>query len=1016
MNYLKELNNEQKRAVEHKDGSLLIIAGAGAGKTRVITYRILHLINNGIAPESILAVTFTNKAAKEMRERVHSLLSSEKDINRPVQMNGLPHVSTFHSLGVSILRENFRALEIPKHFTIFDRNDSIRSIRQSIKDAGYDTGQFEPKKILGTISKQKGDSVSFKEYEAKTGNEYYGQIVSEVWKKYEKILKDEKAFDFDDLLLKTAELLRDNDEVRNHYQNIWKYIHVDEYQDTNKVQNEIVKYLSGEDKNICVVGDVDQCLIGSTKITMADGSQKQIQNVKENDEVLSNYGSGDYRPARVTQSFSKSYNRDLIKINTTSGKTLTSTEEHVHFAEYKLDHTPQMYFVYLMYKKDIGFRIGTSKVYTKGQRKRVVGFKQRINQEHADALWILETYKTEQDARVSEYKLSLKYKIPTLPFISRKGGSINGYVHDQKILSEIFSSFDTQTSGEKILKDFNLDTAYPHHRPQSNNSNRRNLTITLCGDRRGKTPMHRLTMVGNDMYGKKLLINNGFSIRLAKKGSKSWRFEIVNKDFSKLQKDVVKIKELFPELVLCQKARLGKKKLGDTIGSNSLAFLPASSLRIGMALFNENGDYDTIKKIERIKAKQTKVYDINIENTHNFIANNIVTHNCIYTWRGAQVDNMMRFEKEYVDTTIVFLEENYRSTKTIIAASNRIIEKNNNRPEKNLFTNNEDGEKITLFNAYGEIDEAYFVAGKSKELIESGVSPKEIAVLYRANFQSRILEEAFLEAKVDYQVLGVRFFERKEIKDILSFIRLALNPSSATDMKRVINVPPRGIGKVTLLRIVSNKESECSPAMIQKINDFKEMLSEIGDSCKKLKPSEVIKFIIKRTGIEDHLINGDEEDKERLENIRELVTLAKKYDVLDTEEAMEKLMTDAALATDQDELSEDKEGVKLMTVHAAKGLEFDYVFVTGLEEGLFPHEGMGSGKIDTEEERRLFYVALTRARKKIFLSYTSVRTIFGAKHLNVPSEFITDIDEELMDGGECITTEPKMEFLNLDDL
>lgn len=652
MQYLNNLNNEQKTAVTHQDGPLLILAGAGAGKTRVITYRILHLIHSGVSPNSILAVTFTNKAAKEMRERVINLINEQSDVNRPVSMNESPYVSTFHALGVHILRENFRELNISKHFAIFDRSDSIRTVRQAIKDSGYDTGQFEPKKILGTISKQKGEGVSCSSFEATASNDYYRQIVSDVWKKYEKTLNDEKAFDFDDLLLKTAELLRTNKQVRDYYQSKWKYIHIDEYQDTNKVQNEIATHLSSLNNNICVVGDVDQT---------------------------------------------------------------------------------------------------------------------------------------------------------------------------------------------------------------------------------------------------------------------------------------------------------------------------------------------------------------------------------IYTWRGADISNMLHFEKDYPETTTVLLEENYRSTKTIITASNRIIEKNNNRPEKNLFTNNENGEKITIFNAYGEIDEAYFVTSKAKEIIDSGVNPKEIAVLYRANFQSRILEEAFLGEGVPYQVLGTRFFDRKEVKDILSFIRLTLNPDSITDLKRIMNVPPRGIGKVTLLRIVAGQEEECSPAMRQKIADFREMIRDIRKVIDERTPSEVIKFILKISGLEEVLQKGNEEDKERLENIRELVTLAKKYDALPLEEGLEKLMTDAALATDQDELSSDNGGVKLMTVHAAKGLEFDYVFITGLEEGLFPHQRMGESKIDNEEERRLFYVALTRARKKLFLSFTSVRTIFGSQQVNVVSEFITDIDDELVesneqtynsgsDGGE------KMEYLDLNDL
>ena len=678
MGYLDELNTQQKDAVVHTSGPLLILAGAGAGKTRVITYRILHLIESGIAPEAILAVTFTNKAAREMRERVEKLLRTSGVVNRPAptrlraahgQIEAPPHVSTFHALGVDILRENFRLLGISKYFTIFDRADSIKAVRGAIKDAGYDTGQFEPRRILGSISRHKGEGVSLSEFEARD-HDYYEQIVADVWRGYEKKLRAEKAFDFDDLLLKTVELLRTDAEVRSRYQKRFTHIHIDEYQDTNTVQNEFARLLVGKENNICVVGDVDQT---------------------------------------------------------------------------------------------------------------------------------------------------------------------------------------------------------------------------------------------------------------------------------------------------------------------------------------------------------------------------------IYTWRGAQIKNMLEFEKTYPGTKIILLEQNYRSTKTIITASNRIIEKNNNRPEKNLFTENNDGEKITVFGAYGEADEAYFVTTKVRELVAAGTPINEIAVLYRTNFQSRMLEEAFLDEDIPYHVLGTRFFDRKEVKDILSFIRLALNPNSVSDLARVVNVPPRGIGKVTLMRMTLGKENECTPKIREKIAAFRKILETIKNTVIKQPPSEVLKTAIRATGIEVALAGGNEEEQERLGNIRELVTLARKYDLLPqgaglpaaqgltasnaqagtAQAGIEKLLADAALATDQDELTRNKDGVKLMTVHAAKGLEFDIVFITGLEEGLFPYGGDPSEKRDEEEERRLFYVALTRARKKVFLTHASLRTIFGAEQVNIPSEFITDIDDELLDVAyESSRTEgrEKTVYLDLDEL
>src|SRR3989344_5050461 len=320
------------------------------------------------------------------------------------------------------------------------------------------------------------------------------------------------------------------------------------------------------------------------------------------------------------------------------------------------------------------------------------------------------------------------------------------------------------------------------------------------------------------------------------------------------------------------------------------------------------------------------------------------------------------------------------------------------RKEKNLFTSNADGEMISLYIAFDERDEAGTIAEKSEKLIRQGISRDEIAVLYRANFQSRVLEEAFIRRKIPYELLGTKFFERKEIKDALSYIKVSLNPDSLSDLKRIINTPARGIGKVTMLKVFEGKENELPNAMKEKMEGLRKILQEIKEVIEKKLPSEAVKFAIKRSGLEQMLINDKEEGAERLENVRELVTTAGAYDMYGIGEGMEKFLEHSALSTDQDELGKQY-GVKLMTVHASKGLEFGHVFITGLEQDLFPHEKMNEDDMsaeDKEEERRLFYVALTRAKEKLHLSYAQTRTIYGAKQVNAPSEFLADIDNSLM--------------------
>ncbi|MEK7117186.1 MAG: 3'-5' exonuclease, partial [Patescibacteria group bacterium] len=274
----------------------------------------------------------------------------------------------------------------------------------------------------------------------------------------------------------------------------------------------------------------------------------------------------------------------------------------------------------------------------------------------------------------------------------------------------------------------------------------------------------------------------------------------------------------------------------------------------------------------------------------------------------------------------------------------------------------------------------------------------EMAVLYRANFQSRALEEACLKAGVPYQVVGTRFFERKEIKDVISFIRYALNPESTADLARIINVPPRGIGKVTLLKIVEGQEEGLPVKIREKVFYFRKTMAKIKESALTKKPSETVKFVIEVTGLGEAL-SKSEEEMERVENLKELIVFAARYDTDLGEDGIESFLSEVALVSDQDAI-DNEERVRLMTVHASKGLEFETVFITGLEEGLFPSDkdrDREVGAEEAEEERRLFYVALTRAKKKIFLTYAQSRAIYGSRGINIPSEFIFDIPEEYIE-------------------
>ena len=1003
VHHLKDLNEKQKEAVLHTKGPLLILAGAGAGKTKTISHRILHLIKEGVAPHEILAITFTNKAGKELRERVNKLIAEDTNINLPISLEAtnyqlstknFPFVSTFHSLGVHILKENAQKLGYTRHFTIYDRADSLSTIKESIKSLGLDPDQYEPGKMLHMISWEKGEGKTLADYQSRTGSNYFAQAVAGVWLAYETALKKENALDFDDLLLKTAELLSKHPDVRAHYQKTWKYIHIDEYQDTNKVQYAIAKSLVGEEKNICVVGDLDQCLTPNTKIKTTK-TEIAVKNITSSDTVLSASGNKTVCVGNIEQIKKRPYSGELVEIRTKKGHVLRLTPKHIIFAKMTLEIG--VYYVYLMHKRTKGFRIGITKSSRRdGGGKAQVGFLVRCNQEHADRMWILKVCKDRQEAQYYEILFSTTYGIPMLVF--HTGG--RKMLLENHYITRLYKTIDTQKRAEQLFTDFGYDFDTPHYYPQgttqSNTENDRvNIRLTLFSDKRKSTRspwgLSRVSINTTNPTIRKILQHYGFRIRAGKR--KDWRLEIARLDYGEAEKIAAKIKKIIPQATILRSALLTNTK--------RFLFQPASNILPSMHVASCVGGKiieDTVVVVKRIPFSG-EVYDLDVKDVHNYIAENIVVHNCIYSWRGADISHILHFEKDFTGAKSILLEQNYRSTKTILLAANQIIKKNKVRVEKNLFTENHDGEQISLFVGYSERDEAHFVATESAKLITSGVLPEHIAVLYRANFQSRVLEEAFLTHGVPYQVLGTKFFERKEVKDIVSFMRAALNPESLADIKRVINVPVRGIGKTTILKIFSGQKEGLPPAMRAKVDNFYRLLGKIKEKIDTDAPSRVVKFILTESGLEKELSEGTAEEKERLENIRELATLATKYDIFPQGEGIEKLIEEAALATDQDSLTKNESAVKLMTVHASKGLEFEYVFVTGLEADLFPHKKIGERKVSSaeeEEERRLFYVALTRAKKKLFLSYADTRMIFGSQMINVPSEFIIDIDSALI--------------------
>jgi DNA helicase-2/ATP-dependent DNA helicase PcrA len=1003
---LAGLNGPQREAVMHGEGPLLVLAGAGSGKTRVLTHRIAYLLATGAArPGEILAITFTNKAAAEMRDRVGQL------IGRSVRAMW---VTTFHSACARMLRVDAERLGYSKGFTIYDESDSLRMLKRCLKELGIDPKRFPPRAVRAKISGAKNQLIDAPAYTEEVHGEFE-EIVAEAFPLYEKRMLEANAMDFDDLLVRNVNALELFEDVRERWRRTFRHVLVDEYQDTNHAQYRLLQLLAAEHGNLMVVGDEDQCLVEGTKVTMGDGSEKPIEEIRVGDEVLSCYGSGEFRPGKVSGVF-KSWERDGVAIETLSGRRIVSTPEHTHFAGYRLGSTPQMHLTYLMWKRTVGFRVGTSGVYTQ-RGKAEVGIKQRCNHEHADAVWVISAHQTDAEARAAEVTLSLRYGLPTIPFYRRKSASGKSFIGNQELIDGVFSTVDSEAGGLRLLEDEGLSIQHPHYLPATSEGRRRILRITLCGDRRGGRPMHRIAVAGRDLEGRRALESIGLSVRPARRDSDSWRFETALKDYGETLRLAGQIRNVLPVEVRLL-GRFGPTQPGHLSG-NSLPFIPASSVRPGMTMFTAEGGYDAITKVEKVRL-DSPVYDINVDGTHNFVAEGVVTHNSIYGFRHADVSNILDFDKDFAGAEVVKLEQNYRSTQTILSAANAVVERNRERRPKELWTEDEGGEPVQLSELTDEHEEARWVAGEIERLGEEhGVSRSEVAIFYRTNAMSRVLEDTLKRFDVSYQVIGgTKFYERAEIKDAVAYLSLLVNPADLVSFSRVVNSPRRGIGNTTQGRLASHANTTGLPiwevierveevpglsgAAIKSVSRFYETMATLRERADEEGPvGTLLETVLRETGyLEALAAERTVEAEGRAENLETLVGGAAEFDIEREREGesevspLEEYLQQISLYTEQDAIKAEQELVTLMTLHNAKGLEYDAVFVIGCEEGAFPHmRALEEG--GEEEERRLCYVGITRARKRLYMTWARERRLFGRADYNLPSRFVDELPVEL---------------------
>lgn len=635
MDYLNGLNDRQKQAVLHTDGPLLILAGAGSGKTRVVTHKIAYLIKEkGIFPGNILAITFTNKAANEMKGRVADLLDTNVD---------RMWMGTFHSICVRILRRDIDKIGYNRSFTIYDRDDQITLIKECLKEKNLSKDMYKESSVLAQISNLKDSMTNPDTFINENYKDFYKRNIGELYAIYQKKLKQYNALDFDDLIIKTVEMLRANPDILGYYQKRFQYVFVDEYQDTNKVQYQLTQLLSAGHHNLCVVGDPDQS---------------------------------------------------------------------------------------------------------------------------------------------------------------------------------------------------------------------------------------------------------------------------------------------------------------------------------------------------------------------------------VYSWRGADISNILDFENDYKGATTILLEQNYRSTQNILGLANKVIKNNPYRKDKNLWTSNQDGEPIIYNELSDEKNEAEFVVNKIDELLGEDYKLSDCAILYRTNAQSRSFEEFFMTKAIPYKIVGgLKFYDRKEIKDIVAYLKVVENPVDNISVKRIINTPRRGIGLSTIEKVeefaertndslygalLSLDEIDLSARAKNSLRLFVDMMNTLMAKKELMGIKDFIEEVIVSSGYISDLEKEDTiESQTRLDNIREFISVAIDFEMQMGESNLEEFLANIALLSDVDKTSDSTNVVTMMTVHGAKGLEFPVVFMVGMEDGLFPTFRALDNESDLEEERRLCYVAVTRAEKLLFISSAKIRTIYGKTNYSLPSRFINEMGDAI---------------------
>ncbi len=1046
--FVKQLNNEQKKAATHKDGPLLVVAGAGTGKTTVLIERLNYLIKNKLAkPDEILITTFTEKAAGEMEERADKIL--------PYGYTDL-WINTFHGFCERILRDHALDIGLSADFKLLTQTEQWMMIRRHLDE--FELDYYRPlgnptkfiHELIKHFSRLKDENISSEEYlkyaedleqdtdsmldgSKETKEQEVDRIneIANAFHKYNQLLLENSYLDFGDLIVYTIKLFKERPNVLKGYQEQFKYIMVDEFQDTNWSQYELIKILAEPKNNLMVVGDDDQCLPGSTKILLPKNKEKRIDKIKVGEEVVTAVGKGHLCFSKVKHVNKTIKKAKLITFKTEKGRTITTTDNHKMFCFVNEDkyakEVKKYFYVYLMHKEGLGWRMGiTNNLIIRLRLER-----------KADKVVAIKACKNEIEARYQENLLSLKYGIPTNVFAER-----DGIMTKKELVEKLYKELDVESGVIRLAQDLGIDLTV--HQVSSNGVNRSGkvrikINLEMCyRNYRSKyrkvylkTPniSHLLSVETTHKPTILKLKKMGFDLKNARLGK---RLRIQSEDLSYLGKIAKKIQKEIGGIVE-NRFNVGTANIQH---KRSLV-VPASNILEGMyipVVTSKGVIYDQIIS-RKEKKKKTTVYDLEIEKTHNFIANGIAVHNSIYAFRGSSMHNIMQFEDDFPKTKKVVLTKNYRSGEEILDASYNFIKHNDpNRLEvklgidKKLTSPLKKKGDIVNLNFHTEAEETSSVV---KEIVNIKASEKEskwsdFAILVRANSTAVKFVNELDRAGIPNQFVSLRgLYQKPIVVDILAYLKLLDNYHESSALYRVLNMEVFKvthsdivtINKFARRKVWSTFEALRNIDAIKEISEtsrenIKKLLIFIGKHSEKVKkslPSKVYVSFVRDTGLLKDL--DHDKDREIFDYLNQFYQKIKTFESDGDDLRLSDFMKMFEMELESGEtgslrsMADDPDVVKVMTVHAAKGLEFDYVFMPGLVDKKFPvinrkekitipeklvREVVPEGDIHTEEERRLFYVAVTRAKRKLYL--TTAKDYGGAREKK-PSKFLEEMGE-----------------------